>query len=69
MKLGTSLVVHWLRLCVPNTKDEDLIPGWETKISHATWCGPKKKKTSQTSYGDNSIHLGSGALSNSSKIL
>ena len=35
-----SLVVQWLRLCVPNTEGTDLILGWGTKILH----GAAKKK-------------------------
>ena len=34
--LGTSLVVQWLRLCTSNAGDTALIPGWGTKIPHAT---------------------------------
>ena len=34
--LGTSLVVQWLRLCTSNAGDAALIPGWGTKIPHAT---------------------------------
>ena len=32
---GTSLVMHWLRLCAPSAGDVDLIPGQGTKIPHA----------------------------------
>ena len=42
--LGTSLAVQWLRLQAPNARDTGLIPGWGTKILHATWFGQKKKK-------------------------
>ena len=39
---GTSLVVQGLRLHASNA---GLIPGWETKIPHAMWCGlPAPKK-------------------------
>ena len=31
----TSLLVHWLKLYASNARDEGLIPGLETKISHA----------------------------------
>ena len=54
---GTYLVVHWLRLCVPNAGGLGLIPGWGTrshmqlKIPHVrnkTWCrivrvGPQRR--------------------------
>ena len=32
---GTSLVVQWLRNCLPNTRNISWIPGWKTKIPHA----------------------------------
>ena len=34
-KLGTSLVVQWLRLRVSNARGPSLIPGQGTKIPHA----------------------------------
>ena len=33
---GTSLVVEWLRICLPNAGDTGLIPDGGTKIPHAT---------------------------------
>ena len=33
---GTSLAVQWLRLQAPSAGDTGLIPGWRTKILHAT---------------------------------
>ena len=27
-----------------HSRDTDLISGWETKMSHASWCGKKKKR-------------------------
>ena len=42
--VGTSLVVQWLRLCAPNAGGMGLVPGWGTKILHATQLGQKKKK-------------------------
>ena len=42
-KLGTSLVVQWLRLRASTAGGTGLIPGWGTKIPHAVW--PKKKKS------------------------
>ena len=29
-RVGTSLVVQWLRLCAPNVAGPCLIPGWGT---------------------------------------
>ena len=48
--LGTSLAVQWLRLQAPNARDTGLIPGWGTKILHATWFGQKKKKKRTLSF-------------------
>ena len=42
---GTSLVVQWLRLCASVAGNMDSIPGWGTKIPHATCLGRKKKKS------------------------
>ena len=42
--LGTSLAVHWLRLCTFNAGGRVLIPGWGTKIPHALWHGQKINK-------------------------
>ena len=42
--LGTFLAIQWLGLCSPNAGDMGLIPGWGTKILHASWLGQKKKK-------------------------
>ena len=33
---GTSLVVKWLRICLPNAGDTGLIPDGGTKIPRAT---------------------------------
>ena len=41
--LGTSLLVLWLRLHASTAGGTDSIPGWGTKILHATWHGRKKK--------------------------
>ena len=35
---GTSLVVQWLRLQVPEAEGMGLIPGWGTKIPQAAQC-------------------------------
>ena len=40
----TSLLVQWLRLYTSNAEAVGSIPGQETKIPHAAWCGQKKKK-------------------------
>ena len=45
---GTSLVVQWLGLCASTTGGTGLIPGWGTRILHATWRGQKKKKKIET---------------------
>ena len=34
--VGTFLVVQWLRICLAMQGDLGLIPGWGTKIPHAT---------------------------------
>ena len=39
-RLGTSLVVQWLILHVPNVGDRGSIPGW---VLHATHLGHKKE--------------------------
>ena len=44
VKTGTSLVVQWLGLHASNAGDMGSIPGWETKIPHATWHAKKKRK-------------------------
>ena len=45
-RCGPSLPVQWLRLCAPNTEGAVSIPGWGTKIPHATECGQKLKTNS-----------------------
>ena len=40
--VGTSLVVRWLRLRVPNAGGMDPVSGWGTKTSHATGLSLKK---------------------------
>ena len=40
--LGTSLVVHWLRLHSPNAGDMCSIPGWGNKIPHVAKHGLKR---------------------------
>ena len=44
--VGTSLVVQWLRLCLPRQGVWGLIPGQEAKMLH----GQKKKKKKQEQY-------------------
>ena len=45
---GTSLVVQWSGLRASTAGDMGLIPGWGTKITHATmWPKKKRKKKSQ----------------------
>ena len=43
-RMGTSLVVQWLRLCTFPVGGTGSITGWGTKIPHARWWGQKKKK-------------------------
>ena len=45
---GTSLVVQWLRLHESTAGGVGSIPGWGTKISHATQCGQKTKQNTKT---------------------
>ena len=40
----TSLVVWWLRCPALDSRCRGLIPGQGTKILHATWHDPPKKK-------------------------
>ena len=42
--LQVSCLPQWLRACPPTVGGVSLIPGWGTKIPHATQCGQKKKK-------------------------
>ena len=44
--LGTSLVIQWLRLFPSSARDAGSIPGWRTKIPHATWSSQKQTKFS-----------------------
>ena len=39
--LRTSLVVQWLTLCASKARRTSSIPGQETRIPHAPWCGQK----------------------------
>ena len=41
--MGTSLLVQWLKLHTSNAGGMISIPGWETKIPHATPWSPKVK--------------------------
>ena len=38
------MVVQWLGLCTPTARGKGLIPGWGTKIPHATRYGQKQNK-------------------------
>ena len=42
-KMGTSLVVQWLRLHTPNAKGPSSIPGWGTRF-HMLQLRPGKAK-------------------------
>ena len=37
LKIGTSLTVQWLRLCVSGARGTGSITGWGTKIPHTVW--------------------------------
>ena len=41
--IWTSLAVQQLRLCTSSAGGVGSIPGWGTKIWHATWCGQSLK--------------------------
>ena len=43
-RIGTSLVVQWLRLHTSTAGGVGSIPGWGTKIPHAMGRSQKKKK-------------------------
>ena len=45
---GISLVVQWLRLCLPNAGGVGSIPGQGAKIPHASW--PKNQNIKQKQY-------------------
>ena len=57
---GTSLVVQWLRLHVPNARSMGSIPGLGTKIPSATWCSPlhspKSSPDPQRCYSQGTLH-------------
>ena len=42
---GNSPAVQWLRLHASTAGSMGSIPGWGTKISHATWHGQKEKNS------------------------
>ena len=44
-RIGNSLVVQWLGLCVSTAGGTGSIPGWGTQILQASWCGQKQKTT------------------------
>ena len=46
---GTSWAVQWLRLCTSIAGGLGSIPGWGTKIPHATRCSQKEKKRTEVS--------------------
>ena len=59
--IGTSFVVQWLRLCAPIAGGMSSIPGWETRIPHATGHDLKKKnflvKKKKQTGNNNSTHV------------
>ena len=44
VKSGTSLVVHWLRLCASNAGSVGLVPSRGINIPHSAALPKKKKK-------------------------
>ena len=42
------VVAQWLRLCSSNEGSVVSIPGWDTKIPHASWHGQKVKTIKKT---------------------
>lgn len=53
---GTSLAIQWLRLHASTPRGAGSIPGWGTKIPHAS--GLKKKKQNLGSFLEASLPLG-----------
>ena len=49
--LGNFLEFQWLELCVFTARGMGSMPGWGTKISHATKHGSKKKKKQRSING------------------
>ena len=43
--LWTNMAIQWLRLHVAPAGGACSIPGWGTRILHATWCSQRKKKS------------------------
>ena len=51
--VGTSLAVQWLRLHASPAGGTGSIPGQETKIRQAAWCGQKQtNKPKNSNHGD-----------------
>ena len=55
--METSLIVQWLGLCASTAGDPDSIPGWESKILHATWQGQKTNAPSPNKQTKNVMML------------
>ena len=68
-KCGTSLVAHWLRLYTSNTGCVGLIPGWDTKISHAVWHGQRNEKKKKITFFYKNYQLKKNYLKVYPKIL
>ena len=43
-------MVHWLKLCISNAGSTGSVPGWETKIPCAVWCGQRGNKGEKKRY-------------------
>ena len=50
LRSGTSLMVQWLRLHASKAGDVGSVPGWGTKILHASWHGQKRKGRKKSRY-------------------
>ena len=44
LKIGTSLVVQWLRVLVFTAQGVGSIPGWRSNVFHATQFSQRKPK-------------------------
>ena len=55
--LGTYLVVEWLRLHASTAKSMSLIPGWGTKILHATQHDQEKQTNKTYALTESQIHV------------
>ena len=62
-RVGTSLVVQWLRLHASTAGSAGSIAGWGAKILYSTWCSQKKgnnKQKNKSRVAVFSLHGGRG---------